>query len=209
MLKEHPQNENQAKEQKIIRILKAHKGRITHHALLRGLQSSIRAHELKDLLAGLCESGRIEKQEIKPKRGPSSTAYKLVRNQNAQRRPTMAEQSALDAVPAKAQPDNHNHFMKVHALAANIAASISRNLFDTLIVDPEQDINHCRYTLSLTMGKAGHDNKVHIVKVPDGVIVSSLESLPAKILDLDDMQLKERDLTNLMNACAERLSKME
>jgi len=64
-------NENQANAPKIIRILKKHGRRLSHSHLLRALQSSIRAYELKDLLAGLREAGRIEKQVIKTKTRPS------------------------------------------------------------------------------------------------------------------------------------------
>jgi len=72
------ENENQANAQKIIRLLKAHKGRrMSHSQLQRGLQSSIPTYQLKDLLTGLCEAGRIEKQVIKTKTKPS-IYYKLV-----------------------------------------------------------------------------------------------------------------------------------
>jgi len=48
------ENENQANAQKIIRTLKAHKGRrMSHSQLQRGLQSSIATYQLKDLLTGM------------------------------------------------------------------------------------------------------------------------------------------------------------
>jgi len=72
------ENENQANAQKIIRALKAHKGWMKYRNLLQSLSHSIRAYELKDLLAGLCAAGQVEKIEIKTKTKPS-ISYRLVK----------------------------------------------------------------------------------------------------------------------------------
>jgi len=59
------ENETQAKAQKIIRTLKAHKGDLKHSDLLRRLGHSIPSYELRGLLAGLCEAGQVTRIEKK------------------------------------------------------------------------------------------------------------------------------------------------
>jgi len=74
------ENENQANAQKIVRTLKAHKGWMKHSDLLRKIDHSIRSYELKDLLAGLCAAGQVERREVKPKaQGRASISYRLVK----------------------------------------------------------------------------------------------------------------------------------
>ena len=72
-------NENQANAQRIIRILRNRGGRLSWRDLCRALQNAIRPRDLKDVLALLCDSGQIEKQEVKPTSGPSTFWYQLLR----------------------------------------------------------------------------------------------------------------------------------
>jgi len=74
------ENENQANAQKIIRILKEHKGRMNHRHLLHRLGNSIRTPDLKYLLQNMIEAGRLEKQEVKAKaQGRPALYYKLLK----------------------------------------------------------------------------------------------------------------------------------
>jgi len=63
---------------KIRKIIKKHGGKISHSDLLRHLSHSIRAFELKDLLAGLCVAGQVTRIEKTTKTKPS-VSYKMVR----------------------------------------------------------------------------------------------------------------------------------
>jgi len=71
------ENENQANAQKIIRILKAHRGRVKYRDLVRSLQNSIRSRDLKELLHSMHETGPLEKRGTKSQRGRLSIWYKI------------------------------------------------------------------------------------------------------------------------------------
>lgn len=63
------ENENQANAHKIMRIIKGRGGRIKYRDLLRALCNSIKARDLKDILAFMCEAGQLERQEVKQDKG--------------------------------------------------------------------------------------------------------------------------------------------
>lgn len=74
-------NENQANAQKVTRIIKARGGRIKHRDLLVAMQHSMKSRDLRDLLAGMCESGKLEKQEVAPSGGgPVASWYQVAVN---------------------------------------------------------------------------------------------------------------------------------
>ena len=70
-------NDNQANAQRILRAIKARGGRCSYRDLLRSLQSSIRARDMRELLAAMCEAGKLERQEVKPQKGPPMTWYQI------------------------------------------------------------------------------------------------------------------------------------
>ncbi|WP_420992273.1 bifunctional DNA primase/polymerase [Brucella sp. SA075A] len=70
-------NENQANAQRIMRAIKARNGRASQRDLVRSLQNSIRPRDLRELLASMCEAGQLERQEVKPKTGPSTFWYQI------------------------------------------------------------------------------------------------------------------------------------
>lgn len=72
------ENEHQANAQKIVRIVKARGGVVRHRDLLRGLQRTIRARDLRELLAFMVEDGTLEKVELRSDRGPPTDGYRLV-----------------------------------------------------------------------------------------------------------------------------------
>jgi hypothetical protein len=72
------ENENQSNAQKVMRIIKSRGGRCAYRDLLRSLQSTIKARDLKDLLTHLCDAGQLERQEVKPVSGPSSFWYQAL-----------------------------------------------------------------------------------------------------------------------------------
>gem|GEM_PF-1566523 len=73
------ENENQANAQKIIRTLKAHKGRMKHRELMHHLGSSIRTPDLKYLLINMIEAGRLTREEVRAKaQGQPSVYYRLM-----------------------------------------------------------------------------------------------------------------------------------
>lgn len=68
-------NENQANAQKIVRAIKARGGAwVSQRDLLRSLQNSIRARDLKELLNILTEAGTLECMKVKPKSGGLETS---------------------------------------------------------------------------------------------------------------------------------------
>lgn len=71
-------NENQANAQKILRAIKNHSGRMSYRSLVRSLHNSIRARDLKDIITSMCDSGQIEKEEVKSSRGPSAIWYRYL-----------------------------------------------------------------------------------------------------------------------------------
>jgi hypothetical protein len=68
-------NENQANAQKVMRIVKARGGRVRYRDLMRAIQNTIKARDLRDLLAAMCDSGEIERQAVKPPTGPETIWY--------------------------------------------------------------------------------------------------------------------------------------
>ena len=70
-------NEHQANAQKVLRCIRAKGGRVVYRDILRSLQSSIRARDLKDMLGMMCDAGQLERQEVKPPTGPSSFWYQI------------------------------------------------------------------------------------------------------------------------------------
>jgi len=104
--------------------------------------------------------------------------------------------------------DNSQNIMVAYSLASSCAKAVSQALFQALISDPEQDIHHCRYALTLTAGHGGNADNVHLQKIPDGSIVTSLESLADKILEPNGIRPSVKELVNLVKACVDRLSKM-
>lgn len=72
-------NENQANAQKVIRCIKARGGRVLYRDLLRSLQNSIKALDLKHLLGSMCEAGQLEKQEVKAPTGPPTYWYQVLK----------------------------------------------------------------------------------------------------------------------------------
>lgn len=73
------ENDNAANAQKIRRILKSHKGTIKHRDLVYAMRHSMRARELRDLIALMCDSGELERFEIATKSGPDASGYRLSR----------------------------------------------------------------------------------------------------------------------------------
>lgn len=71
-------NENQANAQKVMRCIRQRGGRVVYRDILRSLQSTIRARDLKDILAMLCDAGQLERQEVKPPTGASSFWYQIM-----------------------------------------------------------------------------------------------------------------------------------
>jgi len=107
-----------------------------------------------------------------------------------------------------AAADNSQNMMVAYSLASSCAKAVSQALFQALMADPEQDIHHCRYALTLTAGHGGNGDNVHLQKIPDGSIVTSLESLADKILEPNGIRPSVKELVNLVKACVDRLSKM-
>ena len=71
------ENENQANAQKVLRIIKARGGRIKHRDLLYALRHGVKARELRDLLAMMCEAGQLERCSIASTSGPDAAGYLL------------------------------------------------------------------------------------------------------------------------------------
>lgn len=70
-------NENQANAQKIMRCIRARGGAASNRDLVQSLKNSIKARDLKDLIASMCEGGQLEKQEIINPRGRPTIRYKI------------------------------------------------------------------------------------------------------------------------------------
>lgn len=71
------ENQNQADAQRVIRCIRSRGGRIVYRDLLQSLKNSIRARDLRDLLATMHDAGQIERQEVKPPTGPSTFWYQI------------------------------------------------------------------------------------------------------------------------------------
>lgn len=62
-------NENQANAQKIIRIIRTHGGRIKHRDLLKAMQHTMRARDLRDMLALMKDAGQLDSGSETPRGG--------------------------------------------------------------------------------------------------------------------------------------------
>lgn len=71
------ENENQANAQKVLRIIKEQGGIMKHKDLLRRMYH-MRARDFRDLIGMICESGALERIEIKTQTGPHAAGYRLV-----------------------------------------------------------------------------------------------------------------------------------
>lgn len=68
-------NENQANAQKVMRIVKGRGGRVKHRDLLVAMKHSMKARDLRDLLASMCEAGQLERFTIETRDGPDAVGY--------------------------------------------------------------------------------------------------------------------------------------
>ncbi len=70
-------NENQANSQKVMRILRK-RGRLKHGELVKAMQHTMRARDLRDLLGAMVDAAQIEKQEVKAQTGPPTYWYQML-----------------------------------------------------------------------------------------------------------------------------------
>lgn len=68
------ENDHQARAQKVLRIIRQ-RGTIKHSDLLRSMQHTAPARELRDVLALLMESGQVRRVDIKTRDGPNAGGY--------------------------------------------------------------------------------------------------------------------------------------
>ena len=68
------ENDHQARAQKVLRIIRQ-RGTIKHSDLLRSMQHTAPARELRDVLALLMESGQVRRVDIKTRDGPDAGGY--------------------------------------------------------------------------------------------------------------------------------------
>ncbi|WP_246674997.1 MULTISPECIES: DUF3987 domain-containing protein [unclassified Mesorhizobium] len=71
-------NENQANAQRVLRIVKARGGRVKHRDLLVAMKHTMKARDLKDLVAAMCDAGQLERFTIQTRDGPDATGYLVV-----------------------------------------------------------------------------------------------------------------------------------
>jgi transcription initiation factor IIE alpha subunit len=68
------ENDHQAAARKVVRIVRG-RGEMLHGDLVRAMQHTMRARDLKDLIGALVEAGEIASREARPPHGGVTARY--------------------------------------------------------------------------------------------------------------------------------------